>query len=154
MNSPDNHLKPASSGSETDQVSGATDSDPNLPPEPSPSMVEYYQLQQELWLTSIILIGIIFPTVWFTYSLNVALNYIVGASIGVVYIRLLGKKVEGIGRQKSMISNVRFALIIGVLVIATRLQELEILPIFLGFLTYKVAIIIYMLRSILLPESK
>lgn len=117
-------------------------------------MIEYHQLQQELWLTSIILIGIIFPTVWVAYSLNVALNYIVGASIGVVYIRLLGKKVEGIGRQKSLISNVRFALIIGVLVIATRLQELEILPIFLGFLTYKAAIIVYMLRSIMLPESK
>ncbi|MEB3229714.1 MAG: ATP synthase subunit I [Leptolyngbyaceae bacterium] len=116
-------------------------------------MVEYYQLQQELWVTSIILIGIIFPTVWVTYSLNVALNYIIGASIGIVYIRLLGKKVEAIGRQKSMLSNVRFALIIGVIVVASRLQELEILPIFLGFLTYKVAIIIYMLRSLMLPKS-
>ncbi|NET49801.1 MAG: ATP synthase subunit I [Merismopedia sp. SIO2A8] len=116
-------------------------------------MVEYYQLQQELWVTTAILMGLVFPAVWFFFSLNVALNYVIGATIGVIYLRLLGKKVESIGRQQSGLGNARFALIVGIIVVASRLQHLEILPIFLGFLTYKAAIIVYMLRALISPES-
>lgn len=131
----------------------ADDPDSGLAPEENPSMIEYYQLQKELWITSLILMGVFFPAVWFFFSLNVALNYIIGAAIGVWYLRLLGKKVEAIGGQKSGLGNARFALIVGVIVVASRLQQLEILPIFLGFLTYKAAIIVYMLRSIVMPQS-
>ncbi|MEM9217759.1 MAG: ATP synthase subunit I [Cyanobacteria bacterium P01_F01_bin.150] len=149
MNSPDNISEAASLSSEPQ----ADESDSSLTLEENPSMVEYYQLQRELWITSLILMGVFFPAVWFWFSLNVALNYVIGATVGVWYLRLLGKKVETIGGQKSGLGNARFALIVGVIVIASRLQQLEILPIFLGFLTYKAAIIVYMLRSIVSPES-
>ena len=148
MNSPDNisDTAPLSSEPKADEpASGPT-------PEENPSMVEYYQLQRELWITSLILMGVLFPAVWYGFSLNVALNYVIGATVGVWYLRLLGKKVETIGGQKSGLGNARFALIVGVIVVASRLQQLEILPIFLGFLTYKAAIIVYMLRSIVAPD--
>ena len=149
MNSPDNISDAAVVGSE----SKADDPDSGLTPEENPSMMEYYRLQRELWITSFVLMGVLFPAVWLLFSLNVALNYVVGAAVGVWYLRLLGKKVETIGGQKSGLGNARFALIVGVIVVASRLQQLEILPIFLGFLTYKAAIIVYMLRSIAFPES-
>jgi ATP synthase protein I len=57
------------------------------PAEPNASMQEFYQLQQELLLITVALTGVIFISVWIFYSLNVALNYLLGACTGVVYLK-------------------------------------------------------------------
>lgn len=124
-----------------------------LPPEPDSSMQEYYKLQQELFKVTLILAAIIFVSVWIFYSLNIALNYLIGACTGVVYLRMLARNVEQLGRERSKLGSTRLALIIGVVVAASRLNELQIMPIFLGFLTYKAAVIFYMLRTTILPDS-
>lgn len=116
-------------------------------------MREYFQLQQELVLTTIALTGIIFISVWLFYSLNVALNYLLGACTCVVYLRMLAKDVERLGREKTRLSKTRLAVFIGLIIVATQVNKLQILPIFLGFLTYKAAVIVYMLRTTLLPNN-
>jgi ATP synthase protein I len=110
-------------------------------------MSEYYQLQQDLVSISLLLIGGTFVCVWLLESLNIALNYLLGACTGVVYLRMLGKDVARLSPEKPQLSKARFALFIGLIVLASRWEQLEILPIFLGFLTYKAAVVIYMLRS-------
>ncbi len=115
-------------------------------------MVEYYQLKQELLKSTLILMALIFAPVWFFYSLPIALNYLIGACTGVVYLRLLARNVEQLGKQKSQIGKAQLAVFVGVLIIATQWNQLQILPIFLGFLTYKAAIIIYMLRAAVIPQ--
>jgi ATP synthase protein I len=120
----------------------------------SNSMQEYYQLQQELLLSTLAISGIIFISVWVFYSLNVALNYLIGACTCVVYLRMLAKDVERLGGQNNRLSKSRFALFIGLIIIATQVNKLQILPIFLGFLTYKAAILVYMLRTLLLPDNR
>jgi ATP synthase protein I len=117
-------------------------------------MQEYYQLQQELLLSTLAISGIIFISVWVFYSLNVALNYLIGACTCVVYLRMLAKDVERLGGQNNRLSKSRFALFIGLIIIATQVNKLQILPIFLGFLTYKAAILVYMLRTLLLPDNR
>lgn len=117
-------------------------------------MQEYYQLQRTLLLVTFTMAGVIFVSVWIFYSLNIALNYLIGACTGVVYLRMLAKDVERIGSQKRRPSSTRFALLIGLIVIASQWQKLHILPIFLGFLTYKAAVIVYILQSTLSPTSK
>jgi ATP synthase protein I len=124
-----------------------------LPPEPDLSMQEYYKLQHELFKVTLILTAIIFVSVWIFYSLNIALNYLIGACTGVVYLRMLARNVEQLGRERSKLGSTRLALIIGVIVAASQLNELKIMPIFLGFLTYKAAVIFYMLRTTILPDS-
>ena len=57
-------------------------------------MREYYQLQNTLLITTLILSGLIFIPVWLFYSLNTALNYLLGAMVGVVYLKLLAGEVE------------------------------------------------------------
>lgn len=110
-------------------------------------MREYYQLQKTLYLVTLAFTGVIFSSVWIFYSLNIALNYLIGACVGVVYLRRLAKDIEGLGNQKSHLGLSRLALFIGLIIVATQLQNLQILPIFLGFMTYKVAIIAYVVQT-------
>ena len=112
-------------------------------------MTEYYQLQQMLLLTTLALIGIIFIPVWYFASLNIALNYLLGAGVGLVYLRMLGKEVESLGQPGQRIGAKGLGIFVILIIVASKWQQLHILPVFLGFLTYKPAIVIYSVQSII-----
>jgi ATP synthase protein I len=135
----------------------ATRQDSSLGPEDTrqvdSSMKEFYQLYRELMTITLVLTGIIFISVWISYSLNIALNYLLGACSGVVYLRMLAKDVERLGREKQELSKTRLALLIGLILLASRWNQLQILPIFLGFLTYKATLIIYVIRVAFTSDS-
>jgi ATP synthase protein I len=117
-------------------------------------MQEFYQLSQELLMITLVLTGIVFICVWIFYSLNIALNYLIGACTGVVYLRMLAKDVERLGREKSQLSKTRLALLILLILLASRWNQLQIMPIFLGFLTYKATLIIYVIRTAFISDSR
>jgi ATP synthase protein I len=118
------------------------------------SMQDYYQLQNQLLLLTLAMTPIIFMLSWWAYSLNIALNYVIGAIAGVVYLKMLARHVENVmGSKQSLISG-RIALFVGLIIVATQVNQLQIMPIFLGFLTYKAAIVVYVLRTTFLPKSK
>ena len=116
------------------------------------SMGEFYQLRQELLLTTLVLTAIAFGPVWWFYSTKVALNYLVGAFTGVLYLRLLARNVERLGTEQSRVGKSQLAVFVGVIIFATQWQQLEVLPVFLGFLTYKAAILIYTLKTVAKPQ--
>jgi ATP synthase protein I len=116
-------------------------------------MGEFYQLRQELLVTTLILTAIAFGPVWWYYSLKIALNYLVGAFTGVIYLRLLAKNVEKLGSSTNSIGKSQLAVFVGVIIFATQWKQLEVLPVFLGFLTYKAAILIYTLKTVVNPQS-
>lgn len=116
-------------------------------------MQEYYELFQRLLLITLVLTGVIFISVWISYSLNIALNYLIGACTGVVYLKMLAKDVEQLGSEKTRMSKTRFALFIGLIVLSTQLHELKVLPIFLGFLTYKATLLVYTVQIAFLSDS-
>lgn len=116
-------------------------------------MQEYYELFQRLLLITLVLTGVIFISVWISYSLNIALNYLIGACTGVVYLKMLAKDVEQLGSEKTSLSKTRFALFIGLIVLSTQLHELKVLPIFLGFLTYKVTLLVYTVQIAFISDS-
>lgn len=118
------------------------------------SMQEFYQLYKQLIIITLVLIGIAFISVWIFYSVNIALNYLIGAITGVIYLRMLAKDVERLGTEKQSLSKNRLALFVGLIVLATQWQQLKILPIFLGFLTYKATLLVYMLQIAFTPDSE
>ena len=141
---------------ESDEAEGseaAEDAVP-LPPASETSMQDYYQLQQNLLLLTLAFTAAIFFVVWGTYSLNIALNYVIGAVTGLVYFRMLAKSVGGIGREKPKPSSGRLAIFVGVMVVSTQWQQLSILPVFLGFLTYKAALISYVIWTAVMPQPE
>ncbi len=131
---------------------GQTDGQ-DLPPASADPMAEYYQLQQNLLLTTLSFSGVIFVCVWLAYSLPIALNYLTGACGGVVYLRMLAKSVASIGRGSAKLGSGRLALVVGLVLVATQWQQLQVVPVFLGFLTYKGALIAYTLWTAVLPKS-
>jgi ATP synthase protein I len=63
-------------------------------------MQEFYKLQEDLLKITLLVSGIVFVSVWIVYSLNIALNYLIGACTGVVYLRMLARDVAQLGREK------------------------------------------------------
>ena len=123
-----------------------------LPPPSETAMEDYYKLQQDLLQLTIAFSLVIFGFVWYFYSLNIALNYLLGACTGVVYLRMLARSVGKIGRTAPKSNSGRLAILIGVLVVATQWEQLAVLPVFLGFLTYKAALITFVLWTYALPR--
>lgn len=134
--------------------SSETQNQPELTSIEGNSMGEYYQLKKTLLVWTLILTGIIFIGVWWNYSINIAINYLLGAGVGLLYLRRLAKDVEGLSGENPKVSNNRLILFIGLMIFATQWQQLKVLPIFLGFLTYKAAIVIYMLQTSFIRDSK
>jgi ATP synthase protein I len=117
------------------------------------SMQDFYQLYQEMLMITLALMGIIFISVWIFYSLNIALNYLLGACGGIVYLRMLAKDVERLGRERQKLSKTRLALLVGLILLASRWNQLQVLPVFLGFLTYKATLLIYVIRVAFVSDS-
>jgi ATP synthase protein I len=116
------------------------------------SMGEYERLKRELYLTTLAIAAVAFPTVVYFYGWRIAGNYLLGAVAGVVYLRLLARDVDRLGTETMKLSLNRQVLVIVLMLVAAKWHQLQILPVFLGFLTYKAASIVYLVRVLSIAD--
>jgi ATP synthase protein I len=111
-------------------------------------MEEYNRLKFRLLAITIasgIIIGL---AVWAWYGWNIALSYFVGALVGTAYFRMLTKGVDRLGTESNRLGFSRLGLFVLLIAIAAKSDQLEILPAFLGFMTYKVAVLVIVAQDL------
>jgi ATP synthase protein I len=136
----------------TELVGEETTLDKSVTRSAEDSMGEYRQLKQELYLITLVITTVAFVTVVLVYGWKISFSYLLGAVAGVVYLRLLAKDVDRIGNESVKLSPNRLALFVVLMLVAAKWHQLQILPVFLGFLTYKAALLIYIFRTIWLAD--
>ncbi len=104
-------------------------------------MEEYDRLKYKLLVLTIAAGFVIGLVVLVVYGWNIALSYAVGALVGTIYFRMLTKGVDRLGGESNRLGFSRLGLFILLIAIAAKSDQLHILPAFLGFMTYKVAVL-------------
>ena len=116
------------------------------------SMGEFYEMRNSLFLGTVIVALVGSLITGLLYSWQTSLNYLLGTGVGLVYLNMLAKAVERVGERKKSVGMNRLLLFVGLMIVAIKLQALEVVPIFMGFITYKVTILFYILPLNLLGE--
>ncbi len=111
-------------------------------------MAEYQHLKNQLMLWTACLVGIVGAVVWLIYGTVIGQSFCLGGLVGIAYIRMLARSVDQLGENKRRLGVARFGLFIALMLIASKWQALALLPAFLGFLTYKLAVLGLMLRDL------
>lgn len=109
---------------------------------------EYNRLKMKLLVLTVISGVVIDLAVWFCYGWKIALSYAVGALVGTVYFRMLTKSVDRLGGESNRLGFSRLGLFVLLMAIAAKSDQLEILPAFLGFMTYKVAVLVIVAQDL------
>ena len=114
------------------------------------SMGEFYQLRNNLFLGTIVIALIGSILTWWFYSWQTSMNYLIGTCFGLVYLNMLVRAVEKVSQEKKGVGMTRLLMFVALMIVAFKIQALEVIPIFIGFLTYKVTILLYILPQNLL----
>ncbi|PZV14372.1 MAG: ATP synthase subunit I [Pseudanabaena sp.] len=107
----------------------------------SDDMEEYNRLKLKLLVLTLASGVIIALVVWVWYGWKIALSYLVGALVGAVYLRMLAKGVDRLGNKSKSLGYARFGVFAILIAIAAKSEQLQVLPAFFGFMTYKIAVI-------------
>ncbi len=105
------------------------------------STEEYVQLQQRIFRATFFVISIVVTITAFLFSFQFSINILVGALAGVIYLRLLARSIGQLGRESNSVSKIQLLVPVVLVLAVSKLPQLELLPVLLGFLLYKPAII-------------
>jgi ATP synthase protein I len=119
----------------------------------SDDMEEYNRLKLKLLMLTLAAGAIISLVVWGWYGWKIALSYLLGALVGAVYLRMLAKGVDRLGNKSKSLGYARFGVFVILIAIAGKSEQLQVLPAFLGFMTYKIAVIAVLAQD-LTSESR
>ena len=102
----------------------------------------YFRLQRRLLLATLLLSAVAVAGTAFWGSISTALSLLVGALAGLLYLWLLSRSVTKLGENSRRVSKVQLLVPVVLVLLASRVPQLSILPALLGFLLYKPAVIL------------
>tara|TARA_Y100001968_G_scaffold316300_1_gene343953 strand:+ start:1474 stop:1953 length:480 start_codon:yes stop_codon:yes gene_type:complete len=103
---------------------------------------KYMQLQLRIYLLTLIITGPSVLIFAIFFDLHSALSLLIGALSGILYLRLLARGIEKLGKTSMSVSKVQLLVPVLLFFAVSRLPQLELLPALVGFLLYKLSLII------------
>ena len=110
-------------------------------------MDDFLRLQRRLLTITLCLAAGAVPITALVFDRTAALSLAIGAMGALLYLRLLARSVSRLGENSRSVGKVQLLVPIVLVLAASRLPQLSILPVFLGFLLYKPAVIIQALSD-------
>jgi len=117
---------------------------PEVPSATSPpgnGMEQFHSLQRRLFLYTGVAAALAVPATALLFGTGAAVSLLVGALAGLLYLRLLARSVARLGGQSRSVGKAQLLVPLVLLLAASRLPQLEILPALVGFLLYKPAVL-------------
>ena len=105
-------------------------------------MDEYERLLRQLLLATLALAAGAVPLAALLSGRDAAVSLLVGSFAGLLYLRLLARSVARIGPAARQVGKAQLLVPVVLVLAASRLPGLEIVPALVGFLLYKPAILI------------
>ena len=105
-------------------------------------MDSYFRLQRRLLVATMLLSAVVVVVTVIAGSLATAVSLLVGSVAGLLYLWLLSRSVTRLGENSRRLSRTQLLVPVVLVLVASRLPQLSILPALLGFLLYKPALIL------------
>lgn len=117
----------------------------SAPADPSNGMDDFFRLQRRLLLFTLLLSAVVVAITAVVGRPSTAFSLLVGSLSGFVYLWLLCRSVSRLGENSRGISKAQFLVPAVLVLVASKVPQLSILPALLGFLIYKPAVILQVL---------
>ncbi len=120
---------------------------PSVPPsspagEVANGMESYHRLRRRLLVATTVAAALAVPVVALTLGWSASLSTLLGACGGLLYLVLLSRSVSRLGVQSKSVGKVQLLVPIVLVLTATKVPQLQVLPALLGFLLYKPALLV------------
>ncbi len=105
-------------------------------------MDHYHRLRRRLLVATTVAAAITVPVVALTLGLPSAFSALLGALCGLLYLVLLSRSVSRLGVSSKSVGKVQLLVPVVLVLTATKVPQLHLLPALLGFLLYKPALVV------------
>jgi len=106
---------------------------------------EYASLQLRIFRINLAVTAVAVLVSILFVDFNAAISLLLGACLGIVYLRLLAKSIGSLGKSSSSVSKVQLIVPVVLVLVVAKVPELKLLPSLVGFLLYKPSLIIQFL---------
>ena len=135
-------VPPADSSDGSDSITESSSNGDSSDGDSSNGMDSYFRLQRRLLVATMLLSAVVVVVTAIAGSLATAFSLLVGSVAGLLYLWLLSRSVTRLGENSRRLSRTQLLVPVVLVLVASRLPQLSILPALLGFLLYKPALIL------------
>ncbi len=112
---------------------------------------EYVELQLRIYRLTLLLTALAAVFTASLFGKQASVSLVIGAFSGIFYLRLLARGIGKLGGTSRVVSKVQLIIPVLLVVSASKLPQLELLPSLIGFLLYKPSLVIQFLLE---PSAK
>jgi ATP synthase protein I len=109
------------------------------------SLDDYVKLQLRIFRLAAFVTLFVVITAFFFFGFQASISILIGALSGILYLRLLARGIGKLGKASKMVGKIQLLVPVLLVLVVSKLPQLDLLPALLGFLLYKPSLIIQFL---------